>query len=84
MAGNDGPDGFRYHVKVRYADIAAALTRDWGHVFKDSGDGRTFLASDYPALPEVGIPDSFIAYVEGRAETYPAPHREATPIGPEA
>ena len=74
MSGGNTPEGYRYSVVARYEDVAEALARDWGHVFKADEGGRTFWAEDYPRTPDREIPADFRAYVEGEREDYDAPH----------
>lgn len=74
MAGGNTPRGYMWSVVARFDDVAAALQRDWGHVFQTDEGGRTFEAENYPATPEREVPADFTAYIEGRAETYEAPY----------
>lgn len=74
VAGGNTPRGYRYTLVARFDDVAEALQRDWGHVFTTDEGGRDFEAEDYPSTPTREIPEDFLAYVEGRSDTYEAPH----------
>lgn len=75
VRGGPDKDGvYRYKVDVRYPDVAEAMARDWGHVFSAESDGTTFSGVTYPTTPEREIPADFLAYLEGTADEYDAPH----------
>ena len=74
LAGGNTPEGYRWSVVARFDDVAEALQRDWGHVFETDEGGRTFQAADYPSPPSREIPADFLAWIEGRTETYEAPY----------
>jgi hypothetical protein len=74
VSGGPGPDGYAWTVATRFADVADALERDWGHAFRRGADGLTFSGPDYPRTPGREIPADFLAYVDGEADDYEAPH----------
>ncbi|CAH1689552.1 conserved hypothetical protein [Hyphomicrobiales bacterium] len=88
IAGRSSIPGepYKWVVETRFADVAAALKRDWGHFFKPDATGLIFSADEYPRIPERVVPDDFLAYLRGEAEDFAAPHLSAiggaTPVGP--
>ena len=63
-----------WELEVRYADVAEALVRDWGHIFQPGGDDLTYRAAEYPGAPYRVLPSDFRAYLEGAADSYDAPY----------
>jgi hypothetical protein len=74
ISANSKSGTYKYSVVAKYDDTAAALSRDWGHVFKPGEDQRHFSSEDYPYPPTRNVPADFMAYLTGDRETYEAPY----------
>lgn len=74
ISGGHTQGEYKYSVVTRYDDTAAALTRDWGHIFRAEDGERTFWATKYPYPPTRTVPPDFMAYLTGDRDTYEAPH----------
>jgi hypothetical protein len=71
------PDGLPFRYAVRYEGTADLVRWQWSDILESEPEGSVFAASKRPDRRDLTVPDDFMAYVRGTAETYSAPHLPA-------